>query len=221
MSERLSTGHAVSSRSRFKRSFPRRLALALAALLLVAAGWVGWMAYTVLSFEDVQPQTVTDTGIVLGAALWNDRPSPALRERLNRAAELLREGKFRTIIVSGGLDPGASLTESEGMRNYLLEQGIAPEAVLLEGESTTTYENLLFSKRVMEQHGLHSATIVTHEYHAARALDIAAYVGIDPPAVSGAATEVLSLAYHRSREILALSKWKLDKLLMGMGLSPL
>lgn len=221
MSERLSANYAGGTRSRFRRCYSRRLALSMAALLLAGAGWLGWMTYTVLSFEDVQPDTVTDAGIVLGAALWGDQPSPGLRERLNLAAQLYREGKFSTIIVSGGLDPAASLTEAEGMRNYLLEQGISPEAVLLESESTTTYENLLFSKRVMERQGLHSATVVTHEYHAARARDIADYVGIEPPAVSGTPSSVLSPVYHHSREVLALTKWKLDKLLMGLGLGPL
>ncbi|MBJ6363639.1 YdcF family protein [Paenibacillus sp. GCM10012307] len=204
-----------------RRGRPFRLLLrAFIVLTAAVAGWSGWMAYSISCFRDVSPELVTDTGIVLGAALWNDKPSPALRERLEMAARLYAEGKFSTIIVSGGPDQNRSvLSEAEGMRNYLLDKGIPEAVILLEPDSKTTYQNLLFSKQIMEQHHLQSATVVTHEYHAARAKDIAKFVGIRPLAVSGASSVVLSKTYNHSREYLALTKWKIDKLLLRLGFS--
>src|SRR4051812_38157522 len=62
-----------------------------------------------------------DVGIVLGARLWNDKPSPGLRERLDHALGLYRQGTFSHFIVTGGLDSdGATITEAEGMRDYLV-----------------------------------------------------------------------------------------------------
>lgn len=209
---------SASQRSK-RRGRPVRLLLRAFMILIAAvAVWCGWVAYIIGSFKDAAPEKATDAGIVLGAALWNDRPSPALRERLEAAVRLYEEGKFKTIIVSGGLDyNGATLSEAEGMRNYLLDRSIPDSAILLEPESRTTYENLLFSKRVMEEHHLQSATVVTHTYHAARAKDIAAFVGISPPAVTGTPSAVLSKTYNHMRELLAITKWKLDKLLLTLG----
>ncbi|WP_276351443.1 YdcF family protein [Cohnella caldifontis] len=204
-------------RSRKARYF-LRAAAALAAALLV---WLGWLYVRIATFDGIPEPDVTakaDAGIVLGASLWNDKPSPGLRERLDQALKLYREGAFSSIIVSGGLDAGgATITEAEGMRNYLLEQGVPDGAIRMDKDSFSTYENLKFSKRIMEEEGWRTAVIVTHRYHGARAADIARTLGYDPVQVSVIDSKVMNMAYHKTREVLAFTKWELTKLRLAFG----
>ncbi|WP_051620441.1 YdcF family protein [Paenibacillus sp. UNC451MF] len=192
-----------------------RLALVLVILCLI---WTVYLLWRMESFPD-NPQARGDVGIVLGAALWQNIPSPALKERLNRAVELYRTGQIQQILVSGGLDSVYSkLTEAEGMRNYLLEQGIPNSAIVMEKQSTSTYENLLYSQRLFKQYGWHSAVIITHRYHAVRAMDIAKFLEYDQLIASPMDSAVLMMSWHKSREILAWTKWELDKVLLNLGI---
>ena len=119
----------------------------------------------------------SDGGIVLGAALWNDTPSPALKERLDYAFELYEQGKVGKLILTGGLDGnGSEQTEAEGMRDYLLELGIPEDKLLLELKARSTYENLLFSKPIAEADNLDKLLIITHDYHASRSKEIAKFL---------------------------------------------
>jgi len=150
----------------------------------------------------------SDVGIVLGARLWNDQPSPGLKERLDLALRLYREGAFGNFIVTGGLDAqGATITEAEGMRNYLVSQGVPESVILLDTLSRSTYENLIFAQNLMDTHEWSTAVIVTHSYHGSRAADIAKKVGFSPVQVSVTDSEVLNVPYHQAREVLAYTKW--------------
>ncbi|MDQ1909275.1 YdcF family protein [Paenibacillus sp. GD4] len=199
----------------FKRVF--QAALLITAVCVVWVGSIFWRMWA-LPEEMASPKEV---GIVLGAALWQEVPSPALRERLDRAVELYQTKKIRHIIVSGGYDRRDSkLTEAEGMRNYLVKQGIPAAAIVLENKATSTYENLVFSQQLMEEKGWTSSVIITHRYHAVRALDIAKFIGMQEPTASPMDSKVLMMAWHKGRETLALTKWQWDKLQLSFGISP-
>ncbi|WP_426453727.1 YdcF family protein [Paenibacillus sp. S-38] len=205
----------VSFTAYLKRVFRMLLIVLLAALL-----WVGWIQYRIETQADTD-QEPRQVGIVLGASLWKDAPSPALRERLDRAVELYESGRVPYLIVSGGYDvPTSKMTEAEGMRNYLVSKGIPSKRILLENRARSTYENLLFSKQIMEEHQWTSAVIITHRYHSVRALDIAKYLKYESPAVSPMDSRVLMMAWHRGRETLALTKWQWDKVALVFGVAP-
>jgi uncharacterized SAM-binding protein YcdF (DUF218 family) len=188
-------------------------------LIFLSIIWVVYIQWQVQRSPQSPIPASADTGIVLGASLRNDIPSPGLQERLDLALKLYREGKFKHIIVSGGLDHnGSKLTEAEGMRLYLIKQGLPDSGILLEPEATSTYENLLYSKRIMDRSGFKSAIIMTHDFHGARSLDIAHTVGIKQPAIATTDSQVLFMPYHEARETLAYSKWQIDKLLLQFGL---
>lgn len=187
------------------------------ALVLIAIGflWVVYVQWLIHTVHNRAPGPASEVAIVLGAALWNDRPSPALRERLDQAYKLYEAKQVSRIIVSGGLGAnGSTISEAEGMKRYLTERGVPPEAVVEEGESTSTYENLRFSKRIMDREGWSAPVIVTHEYHGARAMDIARFVGLQDAAVSLTKSNVMWMPWHKARETLAYTKWLADKWLM-------
>jgi uncharacterized SAM-binding protein YcdF (DUF218 family) len=197
----------------------RYLLRCLLLLLLAFIGWVIYIQWQVHSVPHSPLPPAADTAIVLGASLRHDVPSPGLQERLDHAVQLYRDGKFKQFIVSGGLDHnGSKLTEAEGMQLYLIKQGIAKKHIWLENEATSTYENLLFSKRIMSEQGFVSAIIVTHDFHGARSMDIARTLDIKQVAISTTGSKVLFMPYHEARETLAYSKWELTKLLLRIGI---
>lgn len=212
-----------------KRSRPRKRKSVFRPWLLffrlviwgIAAGvlWSGYMLWLINGYSAKEQYPAADAGIVLGAALWNDRPSPALKERLDATLAQLEEGTVKALVLTGGHGGRAStLSEAEGMRNYLLENGAPEDKLLLETEATSTFQNLVYSRDLAEEHGLHTFLIITHDYHAARAGEIAEYADIEAVGVAGVKSRVLNEFYNDSREVLAYTKWKLDLLTMVLGI---
>ena len=197
----------LAKRGKWKKRVLRLAIFGIAALLV----WCLALYVLVVRFQgrpkDGKPAP-SDVGIVLGARLWNDEPSPGLKERLDLALELYRRGVFSNFIVTGGLDArDATITEAEGMRNYLVAQGVPESAVEMDELSRSTYENLQFAQDIMDSNDWHTAVIVTHSYHGSRAADIAGKVGFSPVQVSVTDSKVLNVPYHQAREVLAYTKW--------------
>ncbi|WP_411831457.1 YdcF family protein [Paenibacillus dokdonensis] len=202
-----------------KRRSPLKTAFfCIAALVILGLLWTGFVWWKMDSAQSSSLSGASDVGIVLGAAMWGDSPSPGLKERLDEALELYQEKKFSNIIVSGGLDkPGNKYTEAEGMRNYLVDQGVPEAAIILENKARSTYENLLFSQEIMKERGYSSAVIVTHQYHGMRSKDIAKYLKYEQPQLGLTESRTLQMKYHKPREVLAYTKWKIDELLLWLG----
>lgn len=204
---------AVSKRKRRVR----KLAYSAMGLILLGLLWTGYVLWKIESAASA-PANQADVGIILGASMWGEEPSPGLRERLEHALLEYRQGRFVHFIVSGGLDaPGMKYTEAEGMRNYLVQAGVPEERVFLENEATSTYENLLFSQQIMEEQGWVTALIITHDYHGSRAMEIARTLGYEEPTMSLTESTVLPMIKHKSREVLAYTKWTVDRALLALG----
>ncbi|GAK39535.1 YdcF family protein [Paenibacillus urinalis] len=189
----------------------------LTALVIIGLIWVVYVQWKIFNpKETTEFADPVDAGIVLGASLWGDEPSPGLAERLDKAIELHEAGSFRYFIVTGGLDsPQHRLTEAEGMQRYLVEHGVEPSRILLENEATSTYENLLFSQRIMTDQGLASSIIITHDFHGMRSLEIAEFLDYEAPLLSLAESVAMPFLPSQIRETLAYTKWKLDAALLS------
>jgi uncharacterized SAM-binding protein YcdF (DUF218 family) len=70
--------------------------------------------------------------------------------RVDEACRLWREGFFRWSIVSGGVTPGAALSECEIIKSAMVARGIPAERILEEHRATNTGENVIFSLPVIE-----------------------------------------------------------------------
>ncbi|MBA9084091.1 uncharacterized SAM-binding protein YcdF (DUF218 family) [Fontibacillus solani] len=194
--------------------------------LLLLLACILWLVYVIAQIGSIernpavvkQMTTPADAGILLGAAMWGDQPSPGLEERLQLSLKDYRDGKFQVFILTGGLDrPEYRYTEAEGMAIYLEAHGVPRDKILLENKATSTYENLKFSKEIMEEHGLKTALIMTHTYHGNRALEISQMLGYSDPKLSLTETKVLKPTQKTAREILAYTKWKMDQIAIIFG----
>ena len=145
------------------------------------------------------------TLIVLGCRVHGEEPSLMLYRRMDAALKTLRDKPEAVAILSGGQDPGEWITEAEAMRRYLTANGVAEERLFTEGRSTSTYENIMFSKMIIEDYGLSkNIAIATDGFHQFRAQSFAKSAGLMPVAVSSG-TPVFTLPYYWLREIAAIT----------------
>lgn len=139
------------------------------AFFLVVEGMVLWgMAQTA-------PENL-DYVVVLGAGLNGRRPSHTLELRLERALVCLEDNPDAKVLVTGGLNASASVTEAFAMENWLLEKGVTSDRILTEYASTTTAENMQFSLPILLKDadaGELSVGIVTSDFHVFRSLCLA------------------------------------------------
>ncbi len=113
--------------------------------------------------------------VVLGAAQYGGRPSPALERRLLAALALYQKGLAPRIAVAGGKAAGDPLSEGEAGCRYLMARGVPQEALLCETRSQSTYQNLLFLRPHLEGRVL----LVTDAPHLPRALFLARLLGLE------------------------------------------
>ncbi|WP_306338632.1 YdcF family protein [Streptomyces sp. KL118A] len=125
-----------------------------------------------------------DYVVVLGSGLLGGSTvPPLLASRLERArevhAQLSKGGSAPLLIASGGQGPDEDVPESHAMADYLVERGFPAELIEREDRSTTTDENLRFSKAIMEKTGPgYRCVVVTNNYHAFRAALMARRAGV-------------------------------------------
>lgn len=161
----------------------------------------------VLIFSELRSTTDhlenTDYAVILGAGLIGDQVSGRLQVRLDTAIALLEDTDI-PIIVSGGQGPDEDISEAEAMKRYLQDKGISEERVILEDQSTSTQENILFSNQLMSEKDKH-VVIITSDYHMYRSKMLGKRIGWD---VSGesAINPPKSTARRSFREVFALAK---------------
>ena len=110
-----------------------------------------------------------DVILILGAAEYNGRPSPVLKARLDHGLELYRRGLAPLILTTGGAGGDPMFTEGGVGRAYLIKQGVAAEAIIVEMEGETTMHSTAASAEIMQRMGLKSCIVVSDGYHIYRA----------------------------------------------------
>ncbi len=106
------------------------------------------------------------TVLVPGARLYEDRPSRMLSDRLRTAAVYLKAHPALPCVVSGGQGADEPCTEASMMRDVLIEMGIDEKRIYMEDTSTNTFENMQFTREVIDTYQLPTAVaIATQEFH--------------------------------------------------------
>ena len=141
-------------------------------------------AVSATKYEIKQPM---DYIIILGCAIMKDgTPTPILRGRIDRALAFDKEqyekwGKHAKFVPSGGQGSNEVVSEAESMKRYLMEQGIPEECILKEDKSVNTYQNMAFSKKVIEGDSENindkSVAFSTTNYHVFRGYTLAEKLG--------------------------------------------
>lgn len=127
--------------------------------------------------------------------------------RLRYGAKLQRE-TGKPILVTGGKPLGNSVSEAQQMRVVLEEDFHVPVRWIEDG-SDNTFENALYSFRLLQSAGIHKIYLVTHAWHMPRSADIFRRAGfeiIEAPTAFTTRYEIDLLAFLPRAESLHDSK---------------
>jgi len=176
-------------------------------LLIVGLGCAAVVEGVILSSMMKEPAADGEYVIVLGAKVNGTTPSWSLRARIDSAAEYLKDHPEAMAVASGGQGPDEGIAEGQAIANSLISKGIGAERILIEDKSTSTEENLVFSRTLIEEHGGSADSkivVVTSDFHMFRTLRLAEKLGYTD--VSGKTAETLWLLVPQNhvREILAV-----------------
>jgi SanA protein len=175
--------------------FVRGLLAVLAALGLLAL-IVPRLITTVYSWSriyTVEAAPSEDVAVVFGAGLSRSgMPTPILRDRVEK------------LLMSGSDQPGA-YSEPEAMQQYAMALGVPSAAIVLDEGGLRTYDTCYRAKNIF---GLHSAILVTQDWHLPRALFLCNALGLRAAGVEAA---------HRHYWPLMLLIWNVREQIATVG----
>ena len=188
--------------------------------IIFGFAFVGFMMYSCVYLWLPKKQHY-DFIIIHGAGLLDgERVTPLLKRRIDKAVQAFQQSKNPHIrlIASGGQGSDEKISEAQAMYNYLVEHTDVPkEAIILEEKSTTTYENLLFSKELGEQLVENPRFLfVTNDYHVFRTSTYARQIGMQGDGL-GCSTASYYIPSAFIREYVAMCV-KMKKLFIGFEL---
>lgn len=153
-----------------------------------------------------EPQVV----VVLGAQVKQSGPAALLRDRLETAAEYLKEHPELPVVVSGGQGRDEPTTEALAMRDYLAARGIEAERIWMEDESHNTSENLLNTRALLEGKGYDMddthLLVVSNGFHLTRVRMLAERYGLEISTLAAPATDLPAKVSSYVRELPAVVK---------------
>lgn len=167
--------------------------VSFSVFLIVFIAIEGVIIYNGHHYDKERPDYV----IVLGAGLRGTKLSFALKDRLDTAIKFNKIYPDVKIIVSGGQGKGEDISEAFAMKEYLINNGIKDNLIICEDNSTNTYENFLFTKKLLQQStgsADYTLTVISNNFHMYRAKFLGEEVGfkcLGYPAPSKIATTVI------------------------------
>ena len=134
------------------------------------------------------PAPDRDYVLILGCCFRKDGTlTPLLKGRVDKALDFWRMQKKKTgkaafIIPSGGQGRNEPMSEAKAMRNYIAGTDFPMEYVLMEDQSVNTFQNMKFSKAVIDGQEPDSSKAkvcyVTTNYHVFRSGFLANKIGL-------------------------------------------
>ena len=131
-----------------------------------------------------KPKYDKDFVVILGARVRKDGTlTPLLQGRVDKALEFARNQKNEAnkdivFIPSGGKGADEVISEAEAIRNYLLDKGIDKQNIIIENKSSSTNENMRFSKKEIDKINNNGKIVFsTSNYHVFRSGVIATECG--------------------------------------------
>ncbi|MCR4610392.1 MAG: YdcF family protein [Lachnospiraceae bacterium] len=162
----------------------------IALLAYFISNMIGSFFGTLIAGRRVPPFD-RDYIIILGCGLRDDgTPTPLLKNRIDRAIwfserQFNKIGRDICFVCSGGQGEDEIITEAESMKNYLIEQGIRQQHILMEDNSDSTFNNMKYSVKVilenekkMNRDNYPKIAFSTDDYHVFRSGNIAYRMGV-------------------------------------------
>ena len=142
------------------------LGIAMTYLLLFQTPLVWLLASPLKIIESPQP---ADCIVVFAGGVGESgQAGGGYQERVKQAADLYRLGFANHVIFSSGF--AFAFREAEVMRALAIDNGVPASAIELETRAANTHENVVFSRRILDEHGWRRILLVSSPYHMRRAV---------------------------------------------------
>ena len=142
------------------------LAVVLAYVVLFETPAVWWMASPLR--REAAP-VASDAIVVFGGGVGESgEAGGGYQERVKKAVDLYRAGYAPHVVISSGFV--FAFKEAEVMRALAVQNGVPASAIQLETEAANTYQNVIFTRRILAAHGWRRVLLVSSPYHMRRAL---------------------------------------------------
>lgn len=177
----------------------RRIALFLAGCgmawvlfwsLPASSLWAGGHLEQLYPYRPPDELPTAEAIVVLGGNTASNRPNwfesydrDKTVARVDTAAQLYQARRAPLVIVSGAALDG-NVSEAQIMANQLRQQGVPAEAIIQETESFTTYENALYTARLLKEENIDRVLLVTSSLHMPRAMGVFRKQQVDAIAAS-------------------------------------
>lgn len=169
----------------FTRSKMLHIFNSIGILLLTALLGFALNIYQIYNFKDDSDLYMSggrkaDAGVILGAAVWGgNRPSPVLRERINKGFELYQKKIVQKFVLTGGGSPN-ELTEAEVEKNELKKYGVDEKNLIVEGKSNSTIEQIHFVRdKYYKRNNWNRIILISDNFHLFRTSEMCRFNGMN------------------------------------------
>lgn len=139
--------------------------------------------------------------VILGAGVYDGRPSDMLRDRLDAGIKLYKEKKVEKLLMTGdGIDE--YYDEVSVMRNYAIDNGVSSIDIIEDKYGLNTNKSIINLKKL----DVNNVIIVSQKFHLNRALYLAHKYDIESIAYPAEDKNYGSLFYLYIRDIIASIK---------------
>lgn len=193
-----------------KRWVKRTLLLGICFCLVVGISVLSINIYVtesvdenILSVSEASELSDVDCIIVLGCGInSNGTPSDMLRDRLNFAIEIYKNGGAPKLLMSG--DHGrVGYNEVGVMKQYAINAGVPSEDIFMDHAGFSTYETMYRAKEIFKAK---KVIVVTQEYHLYRSVYNAEKLGMEAYGVESDVYWYENARFYEARECAARCK---------------
>ena len=135
-------------------------------LLIFQSPLVWWLAEPLRIVQT--PQAADAVVVFAGGVGESGRAGGGVQERIGKAVALYHEGVAPKLIISSGFV--FTLREAEVMRAIAIDNGVPAGAILVEERAANTYQNVVFTRRILVENNWRRIALVSSPYHMRRAL---------------------------------------------------
>lgn len=157
----------------------------------------GMLVIQMSQFKEVEEIEPLEYVLVLGAGLNGEEVGSVLKFRLDETIKYYDQNKDTHIIVSGGQGEDEVISEALAMERYLVSQGVELNQIIKEDKSTTTLENVKFTKEILKARNDEDkkVLIVTNDFHLPRARLIGSILGMANEGLASSTSVKLRINY--------------------------
>jgi uncharacterized SAM-binding protein YcdF (DUF218 family) len=152
-----------------------------------------------------KPQKADAIVVFAGGVGESGRAGQGYEERVSRAVELYEKGYADKMIFSSGYI--YFLEEASVMKAVAVSLKVPESAIILEDKAKSTYENVIFTKKILDKENWDDILLVSSPYHMRRALLVFNKIGKNIKVTCAPVPDSLFYA-HPDRDSRGRKIWK-------------